>query len=69
MSHDDPVDRLEERSVTCPYCWQTICLLLDLSVQAQSYVEDCAVCCRPLLVRYRVDTDGAVALDVEAENQ
>jgi len=69
MSHDDSVNPLEEHSVTCPYCWQTISLLLDLSVRAQSYVEDCAVCCRPLLVRYRVDMDGAVAVDVEAENQ
>jgi hypothetical protein len=37
---------------TCPHCWETINLTLDLSVPGQSYVEDCPVCCRPMLVTY-----------------
>jgi hypothetical protein len=69
VSHDDSADLLEERNVTCPCCWQTISLIVDRSVRAQSYVEDCTVCCQPLLVRYSVDLDGALSLDVEAENQ
>lgn len=30
--------------VTCPYCGETITLFLDLSIESQSYIEDCAVC-------------------------
>jgi hypothetical protein len=35
-------------------------MLLDLTAGAQSYVEDCEVCCNPISVSYDVE-DGAVA--------
>ena len=44
---------LEEHAFTCPYCWETIVFVLDLSVDEQDYVEDCEVCCRPIRVRVR----------------
>ncbi len=60
---------LEETEVTCPYCWETIPLLLDLSAGSQTYTEDCSVCCRPILVRLQVEEDtlesGAPAYTVE----
>lgn len=39
---------------TCPCCWQTIAMFLDLSAGGQSYVEDCEVCCNPLEIAYTV---------------
>jgi hypothetical protein len=51
----------EERFFTCPYCWQRISVLLDLSVAEQAYVEDCEVCCRPIQIRYEVD-EGEVTV-------
>ncbi|HUX82047.1 MAG TPA: CPXCG motif-containing cysteine-rich protein [Halothiobacillus sp.] len=44
------MDLQPEVSVQCPYCWETISLLLDASAGAQNYVEDCSVCCRPIIV-------------------
>jgi transcription elongation factor Elf1 len=44
---------------TCPYCWEEISMVLDLSVATQTYVEDCEVCCNPIEVRYLVE-DGAI---------
>ena len=41
-------------SFPCPYCGETITMLLDLSVMSQSYIEDCEVCCRPIEIRYTV---------------
>ncbi|MDX1548096.1 MAG: CPXCG motif-containing cysteine-rich protein, partial [Rhodothermales bacterium] len=41
---------MEEHHFTCPYCWQTISMLLDLSVDEATYTEDCEVCCRPIVV-------------------
>ena len=32
----------------CPYCWEEISMLLDVSVSRQTYVEDCEVCCNPI---------------------
>ena len=39
-----------EHFFTCPYCWETISMLLDHSISRQSYVEDCEVCCNPIQV-------------------
>lgn len=38
--------------VSCPYCGETITLFLDLSIEEQSYIEDCSVCCQPMTVSY-----------------
>ena len=48
---------LQGHDATCPHCWETIQLTLDLSAGGQSYVEDCPVCCKPMLVSYSA-TDG-----------
>ena len=44
---------IQHESITCPYCWETIEIALDLSVEEQQYVEDCSVCCRPIVIAYR----------------
>lgn len=49
-------------SACCPYCGEPIELLADDSAGAQDYVEDCAVCCRPIRVRLDVDADGDVSV-------
>ncbi len=46
--------------VSCPYCGETITLFLDLSIEEQSYIEDCSVCCQPMTVSYAV-ADGELA--------
>lgn len=58
-SHRVIKEMLEEHFFTCPYCWETISVLLDLSIGSQSYVEDCEVCCNPISIFYESD-DGAV---------
>jgi len=37
-----------EHYFQCPYCWETISMLLDSSVSKQTYIEDCEVCCNPI---------------------
>ena len=41
---------IEETPVSCPYCGETIVILLDSSAGTQNYIEDCQVCCRPIVV-------------------
>ena len=43
---------LQGHEATCPHCWESISLTLDLSVPEQSYIEDCPVCCKPMLISY-----------------
>jgi transcription elongation factor Elf1 len=48
-----------EHFFACPYCWEEISMVLDISVTTQTYVEDCEVCCHPIEVRYRAE-NGAI---------
>jgi endogenous inhibitor of DNA gyrase (YacG/DUF329 family) len=59
---------IEGHEADCPHCGEPITLTLDLSVPEQSYIEDCPVCCKPLVVSY-TSADGEVAeFSVEASD-
>ncbi len=60
---------IQFETITCPYCWEAIEIAVDLSVETQQQVEDCSVCCRPIVIRYSAADGELVALDVTAENQ
>ena len=44
--------------MTCPYCGETFETGVDTSAGAQEYIEDCQVCCRPIVFQIEVDLDG-----------
>ncbi|MEM6265373.1 MAG: CPXCG motif-containing cysteine-rich protein [Bacteroidota bacterium] len=50
----------DEYFFTCPYCWQNISMILDLSISSQTYIEDCEVCCNPIEVSYQVEEEEVV---------
>ena len=56
-----------EHPLACPYCGESITMLLDLSVADQSYVEDCEVCCSPITLRVRVEDGEVVTFDVSQD--
>ncbi|MGI9342243.1 MAG: CPXCG motif-containing cysteine-rich protein [Gammaproteobacteria bacterium] len=58
---------ISEAEITCPHCGETITVVLDLSVPAQSYVEDCFVCCRPISISYTADGGELLAVMADAE--
>lgn len=60
---------LDDRLIDCPYCGESIDVLIDTSVPQQDYVEDCQVCCRPINFSVSVDPDGDVRLTVSSENE
>jgi hypothetical protein len=37
-----------ETETECPFCGETFTIVVDTSVDEQSYIEDCYVCCRPI---------------------
>jgi transcription elongation factor Elf1 len=37
-----------ETEITCPFCGEHISILVDPSVDQETYIEDCSVCCRPI---------------------
>ena len=48
---------IDEAVLQCPHCGESISLLLDLTGGTQSYVEDCQVCCQPILVNLWIAAD------------
>ncbi|MCC6866643.1 MAG: CPXCG motif-containing cysteine-rich protein [Ignavibacteria bacterium] len=54
---------------TCPYCWQEISFILDITADKQKYIEDCEVCCRPIEVYFEIsENDISFFKATEADN-
>jgi len=61
-------DMLDPIFIHCPYCGESIEILVDSSVRTQQYVEDCQVCCRPIDIAVDVDEEGALHVSASSEN-
>lgn len=59
---------LDTLPVTCPWCGEPFEALADASAGSCCYVEDCPVCCRPILMRMEVDAGGD-AIRIVAERE
>lgn len=42
------MELLVETEISCPHCGESFPLQIDTSLRAQSLIEDCSVCCRPI---------------------
>ncbi|MCW8905411.1 CPXCG motif-containing cysteine-rich protein [Sedimenticola sp.] len=62
------MDLIQQRTVNCPYCGEPQVLLLDCSVAEQEYIEDCQVCCCPIIVNLNCDDPADLFLSVRREN-
>jgi hypothetical protein len=58
---------MEEITITCPYCWQQVTVLVDAGAMGRAnIVDDCEVCCRPIEISYRADEGDIVDFDYHA---
>ena len=60
---------LESVTVQCPYCWEMLDISIDPSVAEQEYVEDCQVCCHPILLSVSIGEDQVPIVEARAENE
>ena len=49
---------IETIAIHCPYFGESYETIVDLSAGSQRYIEDCAVCCRPIEIMLQVGDDG-----------
>ena len=59
----------EEVEISCPYCGETLSIVVDCSVESQSYIEDCQICCRPINLTVSVDEDGVPSVQAASEDE
>jgi hypothetical protein len=62
------IPMLPSVDIQCPYCGETIQVLLDDDSAGHSYIEDCQVCCRPITMAVSVDDQGELQVRTRAEN-
>jgi len=63
------MNQLEETTIQCPYCGETLSVLIDCSISHQQYIEDCRVCCRPINFDVSMNDDGNLTVIVTNENE
>ena len=59
---------IETYDVQCPYCGEKHQAVIVLSVEEQEYVEDCEVCCRPIVFTVNVDLRAGLSVEVRRED-
>ena len=47
-------------AILCPWCGERLEAHVDLTAGAQSYIEDCQVCCRPMELGIELEENGAL---------
>jgi len=56
------------RTVQCPYCGESFDTNVDPSGGSQEYIEDCYVCCRPIVFSLKTDAGGdLISLETRRE--
>ncbi|WIO74612.1 CPXCG motif-containing cysteine-rich protein [Porticoccaceae bacterium LTM1] len=59
---------LEEHSISCPYCGESIEIIVSADEVSSEYIEDCQVCCRPIVIAVELNSKGGVTVFVRTEN-
>ena len=56
---------MHEHFFQCPYCWESISMLIDISQSYQRYIEDCEVCCNPIQVEIVTENQEITMFNAE----
>jgi len=56
---------LPECTIKCPYCGESMSIVLDLSAGEQTYIEDCQICCQPMQIGFELSDAELLDLRVE----
>ncbi len=62
------MNQLTEKSIGCPYCGETIKVLIEPTDMGQQYIEDCQVCCKPINFTISESMNGELTLSVYSED-
>lgn len=60
---------INEKEAYCPYCGENISLLIDDTLLTQEYIEDCEVCCSPMIVNVEINADEEILINTKRENE
>tara|TARA_R110002167_G_scaffold50678_8_gene147467 strand:- start:1599 stop:1796 length:198 start_codon:yes stop_codon:yes gene_type:complete len=62
------LNELLETDIDCPYCGEKISVMIEVLDEGQEYIEDCQVCCRPIIFSVMLSNDDQPLISVRSEN-
>ena len=62
------MDDSQSAEIQCPYCGEEIEVIVDCSVGRQVYIEDCSVCCRPIVMTVVASGGEVESVDARSED-
>lgn len=63
------MNELLETDIDCPYCGEQISVVIEVLDESQEYIEDCQVCCRPIVFNVTLNNDDQPLVSVRSENE
>ena len=60
--------QLEPKQISCPYCGEPSLVMIEAIGESQEYIEDCQVCCRPMVFLISEDDQGGIDVQVRADD-
>ena len=60
--------RTHDVQIQCPYCGESVDIIIDGSQEQQNYIEDCSVCCRPMELSVTV-MDDEVSITAKRDDE
>ncbi len=49
---------IKTTDIQCPYCGESLEILIDCSTGSLNYIEDCQICCAPIEIAVEIATSG-----------
>jgi hypothetical protein len=59
----------DEIIIVCPYCGESLDVLVDTCSGPQQYYQDCSVCCAPILFIVSEDEAGEMVIDIKRDDE
>jgi len=53
---------MKSATINCPYCGESLEILIDNSYGDHEYIEDCQVCCSPIEISAQFSSNGELSL-------
>lgn len=63
-----PMEALQTVLLQCPNCWEQVEIVVDCLDAEQEIVEDCSVCCSPMVIAISAGDDDELHAVARLEN-
>ncbi len=63
------MELLKAVQIRCPYCGEAVEVVVDCTLPRHEYIEDCEVCCRPMIISVSAAEGDSPQVDARQEDE